>query len=283
MKCKFLKNIIRNLLTELLTRIPTGIPNGMLTTILIEILIGLLTTNFSLIYASPVQETKTSPTTHHHQFSLRQLIHKALLNAPELQILGEKEYQSNMEVQKTKSITKPNIDLVVGHMYQSEPDIITDRINRELKSVQTESLDDYAGSNKTTNKFQLDENSLIMGVAFRQFIYASGLFSIQVDLQRQQLEQTQFKRRIIEEHVIAKVIDLFFQIHFGQQKLKLLKDINDLANKTYNIIIQKHDSGQLHQTDLTRSHINKFRKRRGHSIKLFTKTILPNRHYRSKE
>ena len=179
------------------------------------------------------------------------------MNAPELQILGEKEYQSNMEVQKTKSITKPNIDLVVGHMYQSEPDIITDRINRELKSVQTESLDDYAGSNKTTNKFQLDENSLIMGVAFRQFIYASGLFSIQVDLQRQQLEQTQFKRRIIEEQVIAKVIDLFFQIHFGQQKLKLLKDINDLANKTYNIIIQKHDSGQLHQTDLTRSHINK--------------------------
>ncbi len=178
-------------------------------------------------------------------FHLPELIDLGIKNAPNLLLLQEKENQHFAEVEKARAALKPNIHLVMGHLYQRDPNALSERINRELKSVQTETMSDYTGSNKTTNNIQIDENTFAVGVGFRQFVYASGLFSTRINFEKKRLQQIELEKSLTSEKVITTIIGLFYGAYFARQKISIRQNILTATSQSYNLITQKYRNGEV--------------------------------------
>lgn len=190
------------------------------------------------------QETRALP------LNLPELLKIALQHAPNIQALAEDEIQHFSDIEKAKAALKPNVHFSAGHIYQRDPNALTDRLNRELKSVQTESIDDYAGSNKTTTNIQLDENTFAAGFGFRQFIYASGLFSARIDFAKERLKKILLEKEVTRQTITATVLDLFFGIYFARQKLAILKTLEALNHKKLQVTQERRSTGDATQVDV---------------------------------
>ncbi len=119
-------------------------------------------------------------------FTLEDILTLAKQESPEVRISRMRMMEKEADVLTAKASGKPRIIGTIGYLYQSNPNIASELVNRELNNLRNQNADMDPEALKTRTNLQFDKSALLMGVGFAQTVYSGSLHKNELMLREAQ-------------------------------------------------------------------------------------------------
>ena len=173
-------------------------------------------------FATPGYATDFDSPTYTKPYSLDEVLNLAKQVSPQIRLSRLKMEERHLDVVAAKSYLFPRIMGTTGYLYQSNPSLVNEIINRELTNAYTVDTD-APDALRTRTKSQLQNNLAVMGLGFSQLVYSGGLFSSIVKLKESQIMEADAVVSIETMNIEEQVRTLYVNLLLLKEKITLLE------------------------------------------------------------
>ena len=158
-----------------------------------------------------------------NSYTLEEVLSLAREASPQIKMARLKMIEREADVKIAKSFGLPRIVGTTGYLYQSNPTIVGEIVNREINNVRNQSDNVSAEQIQTRTKFQIEKDSMLMGFGFGQVVYSGGLYKNQVNLKIAQRNEAEALVSVETLSIEEQVRNLFIGLMLVKEKINLLK------------------------------------------------------------
>lgn len=155
-------------------------------------------------------------------YDLEEILRLARETSGYIRIARLKMQEKDSDLKVTKSLSMPRVIGTLGYLYQKNPNILTDVVNREMRGVRNPPDSENPEQMRTKSSVEFDKNATLVSLGFAQVVYSGGLFKHQTDLKEAQREESEadFKKEAI--NIEEQIRNAYFGLLLMQEKVKLL-------------------------------------------------------------
>ena len=129
------------------------------------------------------------------------------------------EKDASFEIAKKSPL--PKLTSTIGYLYQSNPNALTEIINKEASSLRSGGDTNSINELQTRNQIKIDKNVFVVGMGALQVIYAGGYFDAKQSLADREKELSEIEVSISELEVDSLVREAFIGIVLMERKAEL--------------------------------------------------------------
>jgi outer membrane protein TolC/anti-anti-sigma regulatory factor len=155
-------------------------------------------------------------------YTLEEAINLAREASPAIRLARLKMMEREAEVRVARSVGLPKIIGTGGYLYQSNPNVLGDIVNRELNNVRNPSDDMSVSQLQTRTRFNISKDAAILGMGFSQIVYSGGMFDNQLALREAQKREADALVSIESLAVEDQVRNLYLGVLLAREKMKYL-------------------------------------------------------------
>lgn len=164
-------------------------------------------------------------------YTLEQVLGLAREASPAVRLARFKlqERQSDLKIAESHGL--PRFLLTGGYMYQSNPTVLGELVNRELNKVHDPQKSSNIDRLQTRSEVKMDDDVLVAGFGFTQVIYSGGLFEHQLELHTAKAREADSQVEIETLKNDESVRNLFIGLLLTQERMRLLAAGREAAEK----------------------------------------------------
>ncbi len=155
-------------------------------------------------------------------YSLEEAMSLARETSPAIKLARLRMAEREAEVRMARSTGLPKIIGTGGYLYQSNPTVLGDIVNREMNNIRNPTDDLSSSQFQTRTRFNISKDAALMGLGFSQIVYSGGLFENQLSLREAQRREADAQVAIESLNVEEQVRNLYLGLLLNREKLKFL-------------------------------------------------------------
>lgn len=156
-------------------------------------------------------------------FTLDEVLAKARETSGQIRLARLRMSEKSAEVQIAKSAAMPKMVGTLGYLYQSNPGIVGDVINRELAGLRNPPNENELENLKTRSNVSFDNNITLVSLGFAQVVYSGGLLDSQTDLKLAQKSEADAQFTMQSTQIEEQIRNAYVGLLLTQKKLELIQ------------------------------------------------------------
>jgi anti-sigma B factor antagonist len=157
------------------------------------------------------------------QYTLDEVLALVREASPAIRLARLRLMEKESEVRMAKSWGLPKLIGTAGYLYQSNPSIMSDLVNKELNNARQQSDDVNADQLQSRTKLSINKDAAIVGFGFSQLVYSGGVYRNQVGFREAQRREADVLVTIESKNVEEQARNLFLGLLLTKEKLRFLK------------------------------------------------------------
>lgn len=180
-----------------------------------------------LSLAPMLHELGVAASTNDVSYSIEEVMSLARETSPAVKLARLKMAEREAEVRMARSWALPRVVGTGGYLYQSNPSVLSDVVNRELNNVRQQGDTVSADQLQTRSRVNFTKDAALVGLGFSQIVYSAGLFENQVGLREAQRREADALVAVESLSVEEQVRSLFLGLLLARERLSYLKAHQD--------------------------------------------------------
>jgi anti-anti-sigma factor len=183
-----------------------------------------LSTTVGVTVALPDQERAS-------QYTLEEVLALVREASPAIRLARLRLMEKESEVRMAKSWGLPKLIGTAGYLYQSNPSIMSDIVNKELNNARQQSDEVSADQLQSRTKLSINKDAAIVGLGFSQLVYSGGIYRNQVGFREAQQREADVQVTIEAKNVEEQARNLFLGLLLTKEKLRFLNVHKDAVEQ----------------------------------------------------
>lgn len=155
-------------------------------------------------------------------FTLEEVLNIARESNGQLTLARLRMSERQADVDITKAVGRPQFMATGGYLYQSNPNVLGDILNRELNGVRNSGQDPTAEQLKTRSNIKLDKDITLLSLGAWQLFYVGGLQRHQTALKQAQKAEAEAALTSESMSIEEQIRNAFIALLLVQEKLNFL-------------------------------------------------------------
>jgi anti-anti-sigma factor len=174
-------------------------------------------------FSSGIERVALAASNDNAAYSIEEVMNLARETSPAVKLARLKMAEREAEVQMARSWGLPRLVGTGGYLYQSNPSVLSDVVNREINNVRQQGDEVSSSQLQTRSRVNFTKDAALVGLGFSQVIYSAGLFENQIGLREAQKREADAQVAVESLAVEEQVRSLFLGLLLAREKLSFLK------------------------------------------------------------
>lgn len=169
-------------------------------------------------------------------FSLDEVLNTARENNGQIRIARLKMAEKEAEVQIAKSAGLPKMVGTLGYLYQSDPNVMNEILNKELNSIRSPVSEDQINELKTKTNIKIDKDVTLVSLGFSQIVFSGGLLRYQTDLKQAQRNEADAQFMMESMSIEEEIRNAYMGLTLTREKLDLIAAQQKALNERFEAV-----------------------------------------------
>lgn len=175
-------------------------------------------------------------------YTLEEVLNVARESSGQIRLARLRMQEKDADVRITKSAGLPKMLGSVGYLYQNNPTIAGDIINRELNGVRSPATESNIDELKTRTKVEIESDVTVISLGAAQVLYSGGLLKHQTALKEAQRNEADAQYKSETLAIEEQLRNAYIGLLLVRQKLELLRTQKRALSQRFEAVKRARDA-----------------------------------------